>query len=208
MLFAILLGAWFASQAAARSYTTYSSNIKIILDTPESNLVKVGINPGEHGTFARTIQLAGTYSYLVKSDPVLERLQSRFGRIKEAIEVQPVQNAPIIDVSVTGMFPRRVEGLTKALAESFQEYITASQDAKDIDRNNRIIVNTLGANSPASPLKSRKTETVVLLFFGPVMLGALLAFTLENLQEGSNGNDDRNRFWRRGKGAAVDGAEA
>ena len=184
VLLAVTAGIWLAASASSRSYTTYESNVRLILDTPSSTLVKVGIEPGERDALERTINLAQTYAYLVDSGPVKQKLRSEFGTIRETIDVQSIQDSPIIEIAVSGRFPRRVERVTEAVATGFLEHITNRQNEHEIAAGDRITVSLIGSPSSALPLKSRKTETMALMFLGPVLLGGLVVVVLENLRGG------------------------
>lgn len=182
MLIAILMGSWLSYNASLDSITTYESRINIMLDTPNSDLVKVGLNPGESFSLGRTVQLAETYAYMATSEPVLRGLQEEGLLSGYSVSAALIgKKAPIIELIVVGDDSYQVMEVTDRVADNFINHIKTIQDSNNVQELNRILINKLGRPSSAKPLKSRKLETMLLMFMGPLMGGIFLSFIMENL---------------------------
>lgn len=181
MFFSAIAGAWLALSATQNSHTTYQGKLDLMLDAGGGGLVTVGRQSNESGFFARTVQLANTYAYMLTSTPVTRKLHKKFGPISEEISALANDGAPIITLTIIGDKPTRIQMLSKGMAESFSTYISEVQNINNIANEDRIKIVTLGEPT-LTQLKSRKQEIALLMLLGPLMFGVAASLMLENLK--------------------------
>lgn len=168
-----------------RSYTTYRTTARVILERPGFELGRA-LTMKEAYSYPdpeRTINLAVTYAYMMTSDFVERDVRREVGPVKAKIEAQPVESAPIIELTVEGRDSRHIKRVAQAVVDSFARYLKKRQDTSGVPVNDRVLVAKLEGPTPPAPQRSRTTEVALLAFLAPVAAFGGAALVFENVQQ-------------------------
>jgi len=177
--------AGYSMKMKPRALGTYQSDLSVLIEDSKFGLGRtdVGIRTG--------VDLAPTYAYLVTSQPVLDYIQSRTGRIRETILAEPVVNSPVVKISVEGPDSGRVVQVASAAGEGLRSYIKKYVRENSIPTSESATVRILGAPSRPEQLSSRGIEIAAIVFLAPLIIAFGLSALIESLvvakvtQEGS-----------------------
>jgi hypothetical protein len=162
-----------------RSYTTYSAEMQMIVVDSAFGMGRAGIRPEEPNTFDKTVGMAQTYARLLVSDAVLQSVIASIGPLGVKVESQPVEQSPIVNLTLTGNDPKRLRVVGKAMGDALSTYLTAQQDAHGVPDNDRLSIRVLSATAPAVPLQSRQWEMALIAFLGPLLGAGAIGLLLD-----------------------------
>lgn len=168
----------------SRSYTTYQTKLRVIVEKPGFEIgrsldrVPQDSNPDPN----RANALAITYAYLLTSDVVTQDVKKKVGNYTATVNAAPVEQAPIIELTVTGKDPDEIKKIAKQTELSFIAYLTRQQDASKVPDSDRMQVREVDGPDEAEALQSRTTEMALVAFMAPMALFGGLALVLENMK--------------------------
>lgn len=151
---------------------------------PETELKRLGIPLADPN---RLNTLTILYAELATSDPVLRQMR-RDGPIRGKVIASPVvvqdgrYTLPLIDLIAIAPSPRGAMELAARSANALQTYITNQQQANEVPKADRVIVEQVERPRAAEVFQPR-SKTMPAVIFLTVMFAAVgLAFMLENLR--------------------------
>lgn len=181
--------------AAAYAYSKqqevlYRSTAKIYV-TPANN---------DYGLTLVTQNLIIQYSQQLRSDRFIDEVNEKLrldlprDKLRERINVAGTADNLAIQVSVDDPFPDQAQAIASSLARSFIENHEASQESRRLEPRDRIAL-TMYDEPQAGVLSQPKTRTNVLaaLVLG-VLIGGIIAFGLEFLDDTIKDTEDVERF--------------
>lgn len=127
------------------------------------------------------------YAELATSDPV-RQLMRRDGPVIGKVLATPVvvqdgrYTLPLIDIVAIATSPRGAMSLAQRSATALRTYLTQQQDANDVPRTDRVVVEQV--MSPRAPkIFQARSKTMPAVIFLAVMFATVgMAFLLENLR--------------------------
>ncbi|MBI4733416.1 MAG: hypothetical protein HY779_01080 [Rubrobacteridae bacterium] len=161
----------------------YSTTVRMVLDEPNFGLGRVGIIAKDERRENRDLsKLAAVYSYLVVSDDMISALKKDLDNINGEIKAVPVEELPIIEITVKGSDPEAIRKVANEATSNFMSYFKNEQVRNEVPPADRISVRTIGEPSLAAVEQSRRKELAFIFFLLPIVLAGLLAFVLENFK--------------------------
>ena len=155
----------------------YSSSTTLIVSKQKVNAVSNDLQMSDVN-LARG--LVDTYSVIMKSDRVLEKVQEEAGleqsleELRSKISVRAENNTEIIRITVEDTIPQRAQEIANSLAGVFmQEVITL------LKLDNVQIIDV--AKVPRSPIKPRVQRNIALAALIGLLGGVIIAFLMEAL---------------------------
>ncbi len=117
----------------------YKASATIMIERPESGSIS------ELNTLMAGERLALTYSQIITSQPILERVADKLDlsipidELKKMITVQPIADTQLVNITVENSSPYRVFMIANAIAETFIDYVESieaenyAQALKDVE---------------------------------------------------------------------------
>jgi capsular exopolysaccharide synthesis family protein len=129
ILMALLAGG-VAYLVASRQTPIYQASTLVMINgAPSSQL-------DTYSSLTTSQQLAGTYAKVMTTKPVLDGVAERLGLPEitpESIQVQPIQNTQLLEVTVQDTDPDRAAAIANMLVTVFSEQINADQATRYAD---------------------------------------------------------------------------
>lgn len=150
-----------------RSFTQYKMEMQLIVIDPFFGLGRAGVNIDQPDLFMKTVILSATYAKLLTSDAVRASAERTAGPADAEITSDAVDGSPIVLLTLSGRDADHMEAYGRALAKSLQDYLQEQQEEQDISSRERMSVRLLAVSEPIAE-KSRRLETALLAFMGPV----------------------------------------
>jgi hypothetical protein len=153
----------------ARDLTKYTGVMQLVVIDPKFSAGRTVAPAPDADQFDKTVTLAATYAELASSDAVKSFVPSASGR-GVGVQSEAVQDAPIVDVTLTGTSASQLDAYGPALARAFDTYLHQQQEAAGVPLDQRMYVRML-APPDVTAADSRGWEMGVLAFLTPVLLG-------------------------------------
>lgn len=155
----------------------YEANTTLIVNT-DTDKKKDDILTGDQVIV--TEKLAITYGEIIKSRTVLEPiikdlgLNMTYDELYECVQVAPVKNTQIINISVNSKIPKQARDIANALPTVFKGEVKRITKANGIEVIDRAI-------TPDDPIKPKKLLNVSISAVLGVMVGLFVVFLIEYL---------------------------
>lgn len=155
----------------------YEANTTLIVNT-DTDKKKDDILTGDQVIV--TEKLAITYGEIIKSRTVLEPiikdlgLNMTYDELYECVQVAPVKNTQIINISVSSKVPKQARDIANAIPTVFKGEVKRITKANGIEVIDRAI-------TPDDPIKPKKLLNVSISAVLGVMVGLFVVFLIEYL---------------------------
>ncbi|GAA3646765.1 YveK family protein [Asaccharospora irregularis] len=155
----------------------YEANTTLIVNT-DTDKKKDDILTGDQVIV--TEKLAITYGEIIKSRTVLEPiikdlgLNMTYDELYECVQVAPVKNTQIINISVNSKIPKQARDIANAIPTVFKGEVKRITKANGIEVIDRAI-------TPDDPIKPKKLLNVSISAVLGVMVGLFVVFLIEYL---------------------------
>ncbi|WHY98437.1 YveK family protein [Peribacillus simplex] len=132
------------------------------------------------GEIQTNIQLIETYSEIIKSPMMLEKVKERLNldisnsALSEQIKIVSNGNSQIFTIKVEGADPKFAVSVASAITDIFQAEIKALMN---VDNVNVLSKATIGDNS--SPIKPNPISNTIIACFAGVIISLVLTFMIE-----------------------------
>ncbi|AYF98923.1 YveK family protein [Protaetiibacter intestinalis] len=143
-------------------------------------------------------QTAVVYAYVVAGDQIRAAVEAEIGPLGDGETITAVRRTtqpsgdesspgrfslPILDVIGTAEGAERAELISRTATDAFQDYVTAEQDAADIDTASRVQLTTLDQRAAEDVTKSGSMLPVVVTGLGVLAAFIVAAFVVWNVRE-------------------------
>lgn len=148
-----------------------------------------GVPQSSYGDPSRFAGLAGLYSQFANSDDVQAIAQRLAGGAPGGFAASPVrvdssstQTLPAVTITSVGPTPSAAIRQAQAAGEAFTRFLASNQDAANIPKSQRVMVQVLNRARAAAVVSPRKKTLPVVVFLALMAATIGLAFVLENLR--------------------------
>ena len=169
-----------ASSVQPRSYTQYEVRMQMMVVDARFNVGRAG-RPEDStwDAYSTTVLLAKTYATMLTSDMIALAAEKEVGPLRAATEAKNIEQAPIVEMTLSGDDPQRLREEGTALITALSNYLVEQQDIHKIPADDRIGVTMLSNSDAPAMQQSRDWEMRLIALLVPLMGAASAGLLLD-----------------------------